>query len=357
MIPKFDKVHIRFKLNGIHYNHIQLKELAYSYIKEGADFEKAIGAFLGDWLDNKPYIKTKTSGSTGVPKTIKVEKQSMVNSAIATGDFFNLKPGNKALMCLPAQVISGKMMLIRAMMLGLELDSIKPSKEPKINPKKQYNFCAMIPMQLQHCLQKNLKIKTIIVGGAAVSDDLINNIQTLNSTVYETYGMTETVSHIAVKQLNSISKTKIESYFSVLPNITISQDERNCLVIEAPYLSNAKIITNDIVVLHSKTSFEWLGRYDNVINSGGVKLFPEVIEKKLQNVIKARFFITSKLDSVLGEKLVLIVEGSTEAINYESLESLNKHEFPKEIISVPKFVETNTGKIQRNETIRLLKTI
>ena len=356
MIPTFDKVHNRFKLNNISFDRNDLKELAYSYIKEGEPFEKVIGNFVSDWLDTNDYILTKTSGSTGKPKTIKVKKQAMVNSAIATGDYFGLKPRDKALLCLPVQAISGKMMVVRAMMLGLELDAIKPSISPDISTNKKYHFCAFTPAQLSNSLKKIENIKTIIVGGAPISDALVNEIINVKSTVYETYGMTETVSHVAIKKLNKVSQSTKEKLFQVLPNVTISLDDRECLVIDAPHLSNNKIITNDVVRLIDHTSFKWIGRFDNVINSGGVKLYPEVIESKLQNVISERFFVISEPDEKLGEKLILVVEASkTKVFDKSVFKGLDKYEVPKKTLTVPKFVESVSGKIQRNKTLQLVK--
>ncbi len=362
MIPNYNKVHLKFKLNKIHYSYDDLMEVAYSFVKEGLPYEKTIGDFLLDWLDEKEYIDVNTSGSTGKPKRIKVTKQAMVNSAIATGDFFNLKPGDSALHCLPTSFIAGKMMLVRAIILGLELDVIEPTSKLKFDTKKHYTFCAMVPLQLQNALEKCNNVKTIIVGGASVSNTLKKAVLNIDSSVYETYGMTETVTHIAVKKLNNYLSLRgettsqfVKSTFKILPNVLISQDKRNCLVINASKLSEDKIVTNDIVKLHSLTSFEWLGRYDNVINSGGVKLCPEQIETKLQNKIEQRFFIASEKEEVLGEQLILVVEGNTNKIDDNIFSDLEKFEKPKIIYSINQFIETTSGKIQRKETLKQLK--
>ncbi|MDO5980365.1 AMP-binding protein [Flavivirga spongiicola] len=364
MTPKYNKVHIRFKLNGIHYTYEDLMEVAYSFVKEGVPYEILIGEFLLDWLDHNDFIVINTSGSTGKPKPISIRKQAMVNSAIATGDFFNLEPGNKALHCLPSSFIAGKMMLVRAMILGLELDLAEPTLQLNFNTKKQYDFCAMIPLQLQNALNNCDGIKTIIVGGAPVSNVLKNAIQSLNSNVYETYGMTETVTHIAVKKLDNLpallgdnALQPVESYFKILPNVSISQDKRGCLIIDAPKLSKDKIITNDMVKCFSEREFEWLGRYDNVINSGGVKLFPEKIETKLQDKIKERFFVASSTHETLGEQLILIVESDSNTFNESIFLDLDKFEKPKRVYTVERFVETHSGKIQRKKTLELLDLI
>ncbi|GGG45298.1 AMP-binding protein [Bizionia arctica] len=355
MIPDFDKVHNKFKLNNGTYSHEDLKEVAYSFIKEGEPFERELGMFLSDWLDSKDYIKTQTSGTTGKPKTIKIKKQAMVYSAIATGNYFDLKPGDTALHCLPTQFIAGKMMLVRAFILGLEIDIIEPTTLLHFNTEKQYDFCAMIPMQLQSNLKKLNNIKKIIVGGAPLSSKLVSELQTLKTEVYATYGMTETVTHIAVKKINNFTNSHsnpIESsYYETLPNIKISQDKRTCLVIDAPELSENQIITNDMVKLHSKTSFEWLGRFDNVINSGGIKFFPEQIEEKLKAKIQNRFFIASETDEKLGEKLILIIEAENNKLPTTVFEGLDAYEIPKKIYAISKFLETDSGKIQRLQTL------
>ena len=224
----FNCVHECFKYNGVHYNFKNLQNLALDLVKTKASYNCDIGSFLKQWLDQSKTITLNTSGSTGVPKTITMQKQAMVNSAIATGVYFNLKPKQRALLCLPAHYIAGKMMLVRAIVLGLELDSIEPKSNLEIDINKQYQFTAMVPMQLEKNINKLNNIKTLIVGGAKVSSVLQSNLQTLKTAIFETYGMTETVSHIAVKQLNCFksdnkcyserSEESVEPYFKTLPN-------------------------------------------------------------------------------------------------------------------------------------------
>ncbi|WP_299520880.1 AMP-binding protein [Winogradskyella sp.] len=357
MTPKYSKVHNRFKLNGLHYSHEDLKEVAYSLIKEGEAYEKVTGNFLIDWLNDKDYLYVNTSGSTGKPKLIKLKKQAMVNSAIATGDFFGLEPGNTALDCLPSHYIAGKMMLVRAMILGLEIDHVEPSAHPIFDYEKHYDFCAMIPLQLKHTINYTHNIKTIIVGGSKITQPLLERVKNNSSSrFYETYGMTETVTHVAVRRLSS-QISDGDEFFNALPNVTFSQDDRQCLVVHAPKLVDEPLITSDIVDLNSDTSFELLGRIDNVINSGGIKLFPEQIEDKLQPVIDERFIVAGEEDDALGERLVLIVENPRDtaesiANRIRFIKGLTKYEVPKHIYITDKFVETVNGKIQRNETIK-----
>lgn len=352
MTPDYTKVHNRFKLEGFHYNHEDLMEVAYSFVKEGYPYQQELGLFLLDWLDKKDYVKVKTSGSTGKPKTLKIKKQAMVNSVITTGDFFDLTPGKKVLNCLPSNFIAGKMMMVRAIILGLEVDMVVPSALPRIDYEKDYDFCAFTPMQLKNFAKYLKSIKTVIVGGGRVSNHIKDLIKDKKPQVYETYGMTETVSHIAVKKLNNFTGDASDSYFTTLPNISISKDDRGCLVIEAPKLSDKKIITNDLVEIYSENQFEWIGRIDNMINTGGIKVFPEKIEEKLQDKMKGKqFFVYGIEDDTLGEKVVMVIEGSEYDMEDTLFENLDKYEKPREIFFTRKFKETASGKIHRSKTI------
>ncbi len=353
------KVHPNFKFNGETVSFNDLEEISYSLIKEGEAYERDFGDFLLHWIDKEPTIQVKTSGSTGNPKTIVLEKQHMVNSALATGSFFNLKAGDSALLCLSGGYIAGKMMLLRAMVLGLELDLVEPSSTPLLGGTKSYDFCAMVPLQLEHSLSEINRIKTLIVGGAQISSSLKDKIQNVRTRVYETYGMTETITHIAVKKINldkTVSSGGVEKHFKTLPNIRIQKNERNCLVINAPDVNPAPIITNDLVDIISDTEFIWLGRYDNIINSGGVKLIPEQIEGKLSPILKNRFFVIGIPDEHLGQKVVLLIEKENQdpklLDKIKSLKILGKYEVPKDIVFLESFVETVNGKISRKKNLQ-----
>jgi O-succinylbenzoic acid--CoA ligase len=340
----YKKVHPFFKLNGYHLDKEDLCRVAYSFIKEGEEFESVVGEFVLDWFDSKSYLEMTTSGTTGAPKTIRIQKQAMVNSAIATGNFLDLQPGNKTLHCLPVKYIGGKMMLVRGFVLGLDIDFVEPSSHPMRNKTDNYDFVAMVPLQVQNSLNELKNVKKLIVGGAKMSSSLEKDLSKLKMNVYETYGMTETITHIAVKKLG-------EKIFSVLPNVSIGQDKRNCLIIDAPMVVAEQVVTNDLVELISETQFVLLGRIDHVVNSGGIKLIPEQIEEKLSSFITARFFVAGIPDLLLGEKLVLIIEGEQQGLDRSIFESLEKYEKPKEIIYVPKFLETHNGKVKRNEIL------
>jgi len=346
------RFHKDFKLNEISFSS-NAELLMYAQ-----DFSYEIHLFLQSWFSNDDFIIVETSGSTGVPKEIKLQKQHMINSACATGNYFDLKENTSALLCLSVNYIAGKMMFIRALSLGWHLDVVKPDIHPLKDLKKKYDFSAMVPLQLEHSINSLNLIKTLIVGGGVVSKKLQQRILHSTCVVFATYGMTETITHIAVKKLNNLKKlnsSQVEnSYYKVLPNIEIYKDQRDCLVINAAKVSNKIIFTNDIVSLISDTQFEWLGRFDTVINSGGVKLHPEKIEEKLAKIIASRFFIAGIPDSKLGEKLILVVEGKPHIINTMNV-SLSKFQIPKEIYFVNQFVETKTRKIQRTKTLNLIR--
>lgn len=340
----YKNVHNHFKFNGVHLNREQLCMVAYSFIKEGADFQKSLGDFLIDWFDDKSFIEMNTSGTTGTPKLIKIKKEAMVSSALATGDFFDLQPGNRVLHCLPVDYVAGKMMFVRAFILGLDMDFVEPNSNPLQYNDAKYDFTAMVPLQAKNSAAKLKNIKKIIVGGVKIHKSLEEKLLSLPSKVYETYGMTETITHIAAKRVG-------EKAFKTLPNVTVSLDENNALVVHAPLLNADPIVTNDIVELVSDTEFVWLGRLDNIINSGGIKLMPEKIEEKLSSSIPRRYFVSGQPDTVLGEKVVLYVEGAPMQIEDAVFDVLDKYEKPKEIIFVPAFEVTATGKIIRKEAI------
>ncbi len=354
---KNKEFHTGFKLNDQSFSN------ADEIVAFSQSISKEAHSFLIDWFSNDDFITVKTSGSTGKPKNIRLKKEFMKNSAFATGSYFDVYENSKALCCLPIDFIAGKMMLIRALTLGWHLDIIEPNSNPLEGVKKHYDFSAMIPLQLRNSLDKLHWIKKLIVGGGVVSEDLQKSIQETSTEIYATYGMTETITHIAAKKLNTLLSLRGEapkqSLYEVLPNISISTDKRNCLVIDAPKVSDEKITTNDVVEIISETEFLWKGRYDNVINSGGIKLHPEEIEKKLSSYFASRFFVAGIPDEKLGEKLILIVEGvysdiiSNQVRNLKNV--LTQYEIPKDLFFVSEFSETGSGKIQRKETLKKIQ--
>ncbi|WP_394972245.1 AMP-binding protein [uncultured Croceitalea sp.] len=342
------ETHPNFKLNGTSFSDNALNEFANSLVKEGKPFEVPIGNFILDWTNQSKMVTVSTSGSTGKPKQIQLQKKHMVNSALATGSFFNLSARDSVLLCLPCDFIAGKMMLVRAMVLGLQIDVVEPSSNPLKDTSNSYDFGAMIPLQVQNSIDKLYRIGKLIIGGAPLEKKLENKLRSLKTATYETYGMTETITHIAVRKLEV-------SNFETIPTVTVKTDERGCLVINAPKITDEEVITNDVVELISDTEFKWLGRYDTIINSGGIKLIPEQIERKLTKIIDTRFFVAGLQDDTFGEKLVLVVEGDIDMPNLlmqiDNVNDLSKYEKPKAILNIEHFIQSANGKVLRSETL------
>ena len=347
---------------------IDFKNFDIKNILPRTEFEKKVLQFLQDWFSHSETVSVQTSGSTGIPKVFEIEKKRMLNSAKMTCDFLGLKEGDTALLCLPVQYISGKMMLVRAIERKLKVIISVPSSAPEIS--QNIDFCAMTPLQVQNSLDKIHFIKNLIIGGAAVSEKLKNEISTTlqfsNSPtrIYETYGMSETLSHIALKQISPIQ----EEYFTVLNDVEISVDERNCLKIFAPKLNPEILQTNDIVeLMHfdsaqgDKKQFKFLGRFDNVINSGGVKIFAEELENLVKKHIDRDLVFLGKPDETLGEKLILVIEDASTPLSMTEIKSQisnlkfeNKFHIPKEILFLEKFPRAENGKILRKEILKFL---
>ncbi|HRE74243.1 MAG TPA: AMP-binding protein [Flavobacteriales bacterium] len=319
-----------------------------------------IREFLSLWWSNEDHIIVTTSGSTGKPKSIAIKKSSMLASAQATISFFGLHANTKALLCLPAQYIAGRMMLVRAIVGQWEITSVRPDSNPAehLFAEQSFDFAAMIPLQISNALESNEgkqklnAIKTIIIGGGESSERLIRKLQGLQCSCYATYGMTETVSHIALRKLNSQEKS--ESY-TLLKGIRVDVDDRSCLIIDAPHLHDERLITNDVVEFTDLNKFRWLGRADHVINSGGLKIHPEQVEKQIAEIITdRRFYLSAKPDDVLGQRPVLVLEGDildkhTEKMLLSHLkESLPRNQSPAEIVYINTFKETPTGKVIRS---------
>ncbi|MFK8005116.1 MAG: AMP-binding protein [Saprospiraceae bacterium] len=327
--------------------------------------------FIKEWLDEKSTIQAQTSGTTGTPKTILLQKNKMVASALKTGDYFNLQKNEKALLCLSPSYIAGKMMIVRAFVLGLDLVLVEPSGNPlRDTDFDEINFAAMVPLQALNSFQHKIeyqqfrKIKNTIIGGGAVSKTLLSFIKKEKNNFYATYGMTETITHIAVKKLcgrllQQTSKEHSDS-FETLPNVQIKTDHRGCLVITATDVAEEIVVTNDLVEIISPTKFRWLGRFDNIINTGGIKVIPENVEALLGEHFERRFFISSQPDEVLGNRIILIIEGAifskkeNEELSSFMKNNLAKFSIPKVVFFIEKFVETDSGKIKRTATKELI---
>jgi len=319
-------------------------------------------AFCKEWLSGKEKFIVNTSGSTGTPKPIEISRTQMLESVRLTQVAFGLKGGEKALVCLHTDYIAGKMMLIRGLELGWQMLLQEPSSNPLEKITEPFDFVAFVPLQLQTILEKIPEkiqllnqFKTIILGGAGISASLESLIQNLQVPVYHTYAMTETITHIATRLLNTEQK---QPYFKVIEGVKIRLDERDCLCITSPTTNFEEITTNDIAEIIDNQYFKIIGRIDNIINSGGIKIQLENIENQLEKVweklkIHQRFFCTGISDETFGQVLVLCIEGNildknTEYLIIKELSVfVNKYHLPKKIVYKEHFLETETGKIKR----------
>ncbi|HEY5507121.1 MAG TPA: AMP-binding protein, partial [Paludibacter sp.] len=327
------------KLNGIKYNRENLADLHFTDEPEDS-WRNAIYHFLVNWFDDSDFILAQTSGSTGKPKEIHLRKAAMMNSARMTNHFFRLNATSTVLLCMPATYIAGKMMLVRALVSGFNLLAVEPSANPFENLNTSIDFTAITPYQLFHSAEslRTKQVLKIIVGGGPVTSKLELLSENITAEIYETYGMTETCSHIALRRFNGKEKSDC---FNTLEGVTIRRDERDCMAIKAPHLLKEEIQTNDRVELIGLNSFRWLGRADSAINSGGIKIHPEQVEKKLEGIIPSSYFISSVPDQLLENKVVLVIESEAFTAEQELdlklkiQPMLHKFEFPKQFYFLP----------------------
>lgn len=335
------------------------KDLPIKSLFPQTEFEEKVISFLKEWYSDSKTVSVQTSGSTGTPKIFEIEKERMLHSAKMTCDILHLQKGNSAILCLPIEYISGKMMVVRAIERSLKLVIKTPTSTPLSDLNEEIDFCAMSPLQVENSLDQIHFIKNIIIGGAAVSENLKKKItQTLKysitqTLVYETYGMSETLSHIALKEIFPVS----EAYFKVLGNVEISLDERKCLQIFAPKLNPERLQTNDLVDLKNEREFRFLGRIDHVINSAGLKIYPEELESLVKKEILNELIFLGIKDERFGQKLILVIEGKKTEMLENKLSTIiypSKNHHPKEILFLEKFPRIPNGKIDRrklNETV------
>ena len=319
--------------------------------------------FLAQWNDDSPCMEVKTSGSTGVPKGIYIEKVRMRASARMTCDFLNLHQGDTALLCMPLDFIAGKMMVVRALERRLKLLSVEPTSHPLsktsmagIGNPPCIDFAAMVPLQVWNTLQvpeerKALcRIRHLIIGGGAISQALEQELRTLPISVWSSYGMTETLSHVALRRIT-------EECYTPLPGITLSQDQDGCLIIDAPHLCPERLFTNDIAHFTDDKSFQIIGRRDNTVCSGGIKIQIEEVEAWLHSIGHDDVMVTYQDDTALGQALVYL---TTTAVNTDSLRlhlpdhtPSAKYWLPKRVIKVASLPFTPTGKPDRARARRL----
>lgn len=317
-----------------------------------------ITEFLAQWRDDQPTVPVFTSGSTGKPKLMMAEKARMEASARMTCQALGLHPGNKALVCLPMDYIAGKMMVVRSLQRDLLLTSVRPSSHPLADETlPSFTFAAMVPMQVYNTLkvpcerERLMRIRHLIIGGGAISDELAQMIKPLPNAVWSTYGMTETLSHIALRRLNGPDASL---WYTPFDGVGISLNADGCLVIDAPEVCADPLVTNDIAQLRTddrtgKTLFRIKGRKDNVVCSGGIKIQIEEVEETLRPHLSAPFMIVKKQDEMLGEKAILLTE-STDLTHIEEIcrNTLPKYWVPREFLHIDHLPLTETGKPKRS---------
>ena len=323
----------------------------------------SLDEFLEEWNNPSPYVHVQTSGSTGTPKPMLVEKQRMLNSARITCDFLGLREGDTALLCMSLDYIAGKMMVVRSIERGLKLITVEPSGHPLSTPHSPLSFAAMVPMQVYNTLQvaeecERLKqIRHLIIGGGAIDDALASALKTFPNHVWSTYGMTETLSHIALRRLNG---PEASEWYTPFPSVKVSLNEDSCLVIDAPLVCATRLVTNDIAELSSGTvpnmKFRILGRKDNVICSGGIKIQIETVERQLRPHLQAPFLITKRPDAKFGEVAVLLTEGTVPEAKEVCLRILPKYHQPRVYLHVDQIPLTATGKPARKEAENIAKS-
>ena len=308
--------------------------------------------FLAEWRSDSPTVLVHTSGSTGEPKPMWVEKRRMEASARMTCDFLGLREGDTALLCLPVDYIAGKMMVVRSLVRGLRLVCVEPSGEPLGTGAEALDFAAMVPMQVWNSLQvkeqreRLMAIRNLIIGGGAIDDALARELIGFPNQVWSTYGMTETLSHIALRRL---SGPEASEWYTPFAGVTLSQSADGCLIIDAPAVHDGQLITNDIAELSADGRFKILGRKDNVICSGGLKIQAEEVERLLRAHLREPYMITKRRDEKFGEVVVLLTEGDATEAEAVCRRVLPKYWQPRAYVHTDRIPLTATGKPARRQ--------
>jgi O-succinylbenzoic acid--CoA ligase len=311
-----------------------------------------IKAFIDEWQNENETIIAGTSGSTGPSKRIALNKEQVRNSANGTSNFFNFKAGENLLLNLSPDTIAGKLQIVRAFENNMNLIIAPLTGNPLlVDCEHHIDFAAFVPAQVKSILGEEISktklngIKNVIIGGAPLTPAVEVELNYLNCKSYASFGMTETITHFALRLLGT-------PIYKCLDNYTISVDENSCLIVNPNNVVLKELHTTDVIDYIDEKRFKWLGRLDNVINSGGIKIHPEKIEKMLVHLLPDnRFYISSKKDDTYGEVAVLVVEGSgvEETILSDAKESLPRHKAPKELIILPKFEMTPSQKVIRKK--------
>ena len=318
------------------------------FIDSDAELQAAAARFMESWNTNAPF-QIKSSGTTGLPQLHSFNTTQLTQSAQASNTAFKLTEQTRALLCLPLSSVGGLMLLARSIVGNFEVQLQLPSARPLQNLRQKIDFVAMVPTQLQQSLQHDLHqlkgIAQILVGGGQMSSELIAACQSAQLEVWQSYGMTETLSHVALRKVSPIE----EPCFNALPGITFSS-KNDCLVIHYPALQSEELVTKDIVELHNPSTFTWIGRADNAINSGGFKIIPEILEAQLDKHLDTAFFITSLPDAKWGQMVAIAIEGNEKPVfpDFQQI-GLKAAEIPRKYALVPHFERTETQKIKRQE--------
>lgn len=325
----------------------------------------SLDEFLAEWHNDSEFVHVQTSGSTGSPKPMMIEKRRMLASARITCDFLGLRPDDSALLCMSLDYIAGKMMVVRSLERQLRLVTVAPSGHPlsNLSPHSSYLsplvFAAMVPLQVYNSLQvpeeceRLREIRHLIIGGGAIDEAMAAQLKTFPHAVWSTYGMTETLSHIALRRL---SGPEASDWYTPFPSVNLSLSVDGCLIIEAPEVCEERLVTNDIAVLSPEGRFRILGRKDNMICSGGIKIQAEELERQLRPHLSAPFMITKRSDEKFGEVVVLLTEGDISDARNVCEHILPKFHHPRIYLHVAQIPLTATGKPARKtaETIAKL---
>ena len=321
-----------------------------------------LSEFIEEWNNSSDCVLVHTSGSTGKPKPMMVEKKRMLASARITCDFLGLKKGDTALLCMPLDYIAGKMVVVRCIERDMRIINVKPSGHPLREIEEIPTFAAMVPMQVFNSMQvpeecdKLRRIKHLIIGGGAVDADMARELRSFPNAVWSTYGMTETLSHIALRRL---SGKNADEYYTPFDSVNISLADDGCLIINAPEVCGHELKTNDIAEISADgRRFRIIGRKDNVIDSGGIKLHIEDIEAKLKPHLNCPFIITKKPDSKFGEIVVMLVcSDDISSVRNVCCDVLTQYECPKVFHSVNEIPTTETGKPSRGKAEKIAKEL
>lgn len=324
-------------------------------------FHTALADFLAEWFDGSEKLKVHTSGSTGTPKELFVEKRRMMNSAMMTVSFLHLRADDTALLCMPLRYIAGKMVVVRALVARLNLIPVAPCGHPLKGMDDAPAFAAMIPMQVFNSLtvpgeQALLRrISHLIIGGGAIDTQMEEKLKDFPNAVWSTYGMTETLSHIAMRRLNGSGASH---WYTPFNHVKITLSGAGTLVIHAPEVSEGILVTNDIAEMDAEGRFRIIGRRDNTINTGGIKVQVEEVEAALRPHLSHPFLITSVPDPKFGERIILLVE---DAILPEetgkAFSALPPYWCPKQVVRVGKLPMTETGKPDRSTARRIARDL